>query len=277
MAGPAADLLGAAAPGAPGAADALAVYADWLLERDDGRDARSAVLLRALFDDPLTQPLGAEVFEATNDVEGRVTSAVVICRFRPFADALGLPDDVRAPDCELVLLPPLFTEGPPLLVARTPVTRRLWAAIAGEPSPPADDRLLPATGVSYDMAVHWCAHGLRPPDEDEWVRAARAGTSTPYCFGDTLDLDLAWYAADRPAPVATHPPNAYGLHDVHGNAAELCWVSVHDGGRMVVAARGGSYADDADGCRIDERVYYPKDQADATVGLRVVRDVGSRR
>ena len=65
----------------------------------------------------------------------------------------------------------------------------------------------------------------RLPGEMEWECAARAGTTTAYSFGnDASDLErFAWH--DGNADYATHPvgtkePNAWGLHDMHGNAAE---------------------------------------------------------
>ncbi|QDV65704.1 Serine/threonine-protein kinase pkn1 [Crateriforma conspicua] len=68
---------------------------------------------------------------------------------------------------------------------------------------------------------------FRLPTEAEWEYAARAGTTTAYSFGDTADDidDYAWYfdnALDGPGLVATKKPNAFGLYDMHGNAAE--WV-----------------------------------------------------
>lgn len=66
----------------------------------------------------------------------------------------------------------------------------------------------------------------RLPTEAEWEYAARAGTSTPYSFGDSVeDLDdHGWYFdnADTVAPsVATKKPNGFGLFDMHGSVAEL--------------------------------------------------------
>ena len=66
----------------------------------------------------------------------------------------------------------------------------------------------------------------RLPTEAEWEYAARAGSTTPYAFGDQESLDdYAWYAAnsdDQLQAVGTKLPNAWGLHDMHGNVAE--WV-----------------------------------------------------
>ena len=92
--------------------------------------------------------------------------------------------------------------------------------------------------------------GYRLPSEAEWEYACRAGTSTPFSFGMLLMQDRANITEnnssrspatdpfaptepkssdrrsgdflDRPVPVGSYPPNAFGLYDMHGNVAEFC-------------------------------------------------------
>ena len=105
----------------------------------------------------------------------------------------------------------------------------------------------PVVGVSwYDAQAYvgWlnAKTGLddiyRLLSDAEWEYAARAGTKTAYPWGDKLDHNYGNFGKEEPglgpkaegrdvwldqtAPVASFPPNAFGLYDMHGNAFE--WV-----------------------------------------------------
>ncbi len=145
----------------------------------------------------------------------------------------------------------------PFFMGRFEITQAQWKAIASlskverdlEPDPSyfkGDKR--PVEKVSWYDAVEFCQRlskltrkEYRLPNEAEWEYAARAGTTTPFHFGDTITSNLANYRgnytyADEPKgeyreetiQVGSFPPNAFGLYDMHGNVWEWCQDKWHD-------------------------------------------------
>lgn len=144
----------------------------------------------------------------------------------------------------------------PFAMGRTAVTFAMWdAALAAGFTPPKgaehpDDHqwgrgTRPVINISWEDALSYCAwlneslrlaRGTwRLPSEAEWEYACRAGTTTPFSFGPSIspqqvNYDGRYYADSngrgvsraRTVPVGTLPPNAWGLHEMHGNVWE--WV-----------------------------------------------------
>jgi formylglycine-generating enzyme required for sulfatase activity len=145
-------------------------------------------------------------------------------------------------------------------MGKTPITQAQWQEVAEwrpqeaerwgrklNPNPSrfsdqADSYKRPVENVSWLAAMEFC-HRLSQrtgrhytlPSEAQWEYACRAGTTTPFAFGDTLTSDLANYDAtysygDGPkgeyrkqtTPVGMFPANSWGLHDMHGNVCEWC-------------------------------------------------------
>lgn len=90
----------------------------------------------------------------------------------------------------------------------------------------------PAIGMTQYNAIQFCKWlytrtGVfyRLPTEAEWEYACRAGTKTPYSFGNSSSKlgDYAWYVSnsqEKTHPVGRKKPNAWGLYDMLGNAGE---------------------------------------------------------
>jgi len=156
---------------------------------------------------------------------------------------------------------------PPFFMARTPITQSQWRAVAAysevdsdlnpEPSSFKGDNR-PVEQVNWDDATEFCRRlsqqtdrTYRLPSEAEWEYACRAGTPTPFHFGETLSDELANYCAqdreivstlykgiygrgilgqyrEETTEVGQFPANPFGLFDMHGNVLEWCEDDWHD-------------------------------------------------
>ena len=201
-------------------------------------------------------------------------------------------------------------------MSKYPVTQAQWKAVAefidkvdrdldSDPSMLKGDNR-PVESVTWYDAEEFCKRlsqtagcEYRLPSEAEWEYACRAGTTTPFHFGDTSTTDLANYNGNytygsgpkgkyrgQTTPVGSFKvANAFGLYDMHGNVWEWCLDHWHDnyqgaptdGSAWITSEddlprllRGGSWDDVPGLCRSVSRFrYYPVDGS-FNVGLRVV-------
>ena len=209
-------------------------------------------------------------------------------------------------------------------MGRTEVTQAQWLALMGiwPGKAPESGRGLgddyPAYFVSWNDARDFISalntrifgDGQGPgvyrlPSEAEWEYACRAGTTTRFSFGDSLDCaatcldcvvetgglrsDFMWYCGNNDPHGAkaagTKHPNAWGLHDMHGNLWEWCQDWYHDsymgapldGGAWESPAgthrvvRGGHWGNSAKWCRSANRAGLAPDDPRHLVGFRLAR------
>ncbi|KYC43312.1 hypothetical protein WA1_14605 [Scytonema hofmannii PCC 7110] len=191
----------------------------------------------------------------------------------------------------------------PFFMGKYPVTQAQWKAVAAlpkverdlKPDPSrfkGDNR--PVECVSWFDAVEFCARlskyseqEYRLPSEAEWEYACRAGTTTPFHFGETITTDLTnydgtddkdgkWKGSYGQGPLGEYrqettkvgifPANAFGLHDMHGNIWQWCaddwhesyesapsdgsvWAKKENNDNQRKLLRGGSWSDNPGYCR----------------------------
>jgi formylglycine-generating enzyme required for sulfatase activity len=207
--------------------------------------------------------------------------------------------------------------------AKYEATQGQWRRVRGElPGPltaelPAGDDL-PVGNVNFAEAEGYCrkltdtghrsgalprAWEFRLPTEAQWEYACRAGTTTATAFGDSLGSTQANFkgkpyngaapgpSLGRAARVGSYPPNAWGIHDMHGNIYEWCrdWYrSKLPGGRdpdlyaargsatrsehgdISRVRRGGCWADEGWPCRSAFRLRFEPERRYDHIGFRVV-------
>ena len=181
----------------------------------------------------------------------------------------------------------------PFFMGKYPVTQAQWQAVANLPQlkqklnpDPSQFKGAnrPVETVSWVNAVEFCDHlsrktgrEYRLPSEAEWEYACRAGTTTPFHYGETITTDLANYCGtdlhyrgkicsgaygqgpkgeyrEETTDVGTFPPNAFGLYDMHGNVREWCldhWHGNYGSRSRKAPTDGGAWTSDGnDKCRL---------------------------
>ena len=196
----------------------------------------------------------------------------------------------------------------PFLMGKFLVTQVQYQIIMGENPSRFKGVNKPVECVSWDNAVEFCAKisqrtgkTYRLPSEAEWEYACRAGTTTPFYFGDTITTDLANYNGNytygsapkgqsrkQTTDVDYFPANAFGLYDMHGNVWEWCedtwhsnyegaptkgqpWIdNVNDNYYQYRLLRGGSWFYGSRYCRCASRFRFGPGDTSFNIGFRVV-------
>jgi formylglycine-generating enzyme required for sulfatase activity len=196
----------------------------------------------------------------------------------------------------------------PIAIGRREVTFAEWdqCVAAGACSYRPNDRgwgraNRPVIDVSWDDAktyINWLSKKTgkqyRLPTEAEWEYAARAGTKSPFWWGRDTGKGLANChdcgapdGGSKTAAAGSFRPNAFGLYDTAGNAAEWvedCWNDSYRGAPKDGSAwttgqcglrvlRGGSFGNKADAVRSPARFRYDRDVRYFANGFRVARDL----
>jgi formylglycine-generating enzyme required for sulfatase activity len=137
---------------------------------------------------------------------------------------------------------------------------------------------------------------VRLPTEAEWEYACRAGSTTLFHFGDSLEelAQYGWYRENsemRTHPVGLKLPNPWGLYDMHGGIDEFCQDPEHpnyqgapsdqrpwrkNGDMTQRIKRGGSWYDIGVHCCSPHSSSYPADVGSEDHGLRVVVEIPVR-
>ena len=205
----------------------------------------------------------------------------------------------------------------PFLMGRFQVTQEQYQVVMGNNPSLFKGKNRPVEKVRWNNAVEFCiklskltGKQYRLPSEAEWEYACRAGTTTPFHFGETITTDLVNYNGkctyatapkgkyrEQTTDVGSFPANSFGLYDMHGNVWELCLDDWHNNYKRApsdgsawfndnknllkktgqAVLRGGSWINNPHSCRSASRGVNlnSRDDYNAYVGFRVVCAVGS--
>lgn len=196
-------------------------------------------------------------------------------------------------------------------IGKYQVTQEQWKEIMGNnPSYFKGESKLPVENVSWNQAIEFCKRlsektnkMYRLPSEAEWEYAARAGTTTAFAFGETINTEIVNYNGNRPygevvkgeyraktiAVGSLGVANEFGVYDMHGNVWEWCQDLWHDNYNNAPTdgsawesniskntdrvLRGGYFSLYAILCRSAYRNWLAPDVSDDYGGFRVVCEI----
>jgi eukaryotic-like serine/threonine-protein kinase len=192
-------------------------------------------------------------------------------------------------------------------IGLTEITQSQYQAIMGDNPSKFKGNDRPVERVDWNQAKEFCRRlsiktgkTYTLPSESQWEYACRAGTTTPFTFGETITSNVANYEGNyngkesyRNEPkgvnratttdVMTFPPNAFGLYDMQGNVWEWCadtWNDNYEGAPTDgsvwldespnMLLRGGAWSERPELCRSTSRIgNLPEIRVDA-FGFRIV-------
>jgi len=203
---------------------------------------------------------------------------------------------------------------PAFLMGKYPITQEQYEAVMGtNPSyfkHKPDSPLCPVENVSWEDAQEFCkklskltGREYKLPSEAQWEYACRAGTTTPFHFGETISTKVANYNGNntygigekgeyrkKTTPVGYFKvANEFGLYDMHGNVWEWCeddwhgnykgsptddtvWIDAKskENNNTFHPLRGGSWNFNPEECRSASRNGYSLGQRTYDFGFRVI-------
>ena len=205
---------------------------------------------------------------------------------------MGSPETEEDHHDDEVLHKVRLTEG--YWLAETACSQAFYQAVMGENPSYYKGEDLPVENVSWEDAQEFTqklneltgSSLFRLPTEAEWEYACRAGTSTAFAYGETIDGELTNYGGNNgeSVPVDSFYRNVWGLVQMHGNIWEWCsdWYATYDTTESIVlnpqgplegvvrVLRGGSWLVLAWYCRSAVRIHSPPGRRfNYSVGFRL--------
>lgn len=211
-----------------------------------------------LFPDPFPAPWADEWFEDEYGLGMVLALGGARQCFRwipPGRFLMGSPEDEPERDDGETQHPVILTQG--YWLADTACTQALWLAIMdSNPSTFNDNSANPVENASWEDAQVFINKlnrlvpklDARLPTEAEWEYACRAGTTTPFSFGQTIDPEQANYngyypyfggregwSRQKTVTVKSLPANPWGLYEMHGNVWEWCadWYGAYPSNQAI--------------------------------------------
>ena len=179
-------------------------------------------------------------------------------------------------------------------IGKCEVTQELWEAVMGSNPSHFKGAQNPVENVSWNDCQEFVSRlnsltgrTFRLPTEAEWEYAARGGNqSSHYKYSGSGNIDdVAWYynnSGSSTHAVGTKSPNELGIYDMSGNVWEWCsdWYGFYSAGAQTNpqgpssdscrVLRGGSWGNDARGCRVSNRNLSGPGNSNGHSGLRLV-------